>query len=104
MKCPNCAAEMEYNSTKCSQCSYSGMPLSSIAGVCDKIKLDREEPAEYERGFDLKFIFSRLALVSFFVFIVSLGYFELESLLWTSLAGFMLFSIFYGFLRFKDEG
>lgn len=108
-KCPNCGMPMESSNLyakgmtiKCRHCNQSGLPLNSGACIYDKIKREKPE-SDFDNAFDLQSLFSKMALVSFFVFIVSIGSLETRNFAVVSFIGFLLFSVFYGFLRFKNS-
>ncbi len=67
-----------------------------------KSKKLREKPVDaFESDLSLKSIFSKMALVSLFLFFVSLGAYDMKQVTLAAFAGFVLFGIFYGFIRFK---
>ena len=57
----------------------------------------------FENEMSLQSIFSKLAIISFFLFIVSVGAVDMKSLTIASFAGFLMFSAFYGFLRIRSQ-
>ena len=111
-KCPNCGMPMESSNyylhgmtIKCRYCSYSGLHLN--AGVClyDKIKVKQVE--EYQDAFNTQLnsesIFSKFALLGLFSFIASVWAVDMRSFALVSLIGFLMFSVFYCFVRIRHS-
>ena len=110
-RCPNCASPMEVGSlanafkSKCAKCGYEGTPMKAPDSLYEKMKSQNEDPLDdfFRTHMGLESIFSKLAIVSLFGFIISLASLELKHLTFVTFAGFLLFSIFYGFVRFKNS-
>ena len=66
------------------------------------MKKEKPEENAFTGDFNLESIFSKLAVISFFLFIVSLSSPSTKTLTIASFAGFLMFSFFYGFLRIKN--
>jgi hypothetical protein len=90
---------------KCGHCGYSGLPMGSKLSLSEKLKQKGEDPLEdfQESHLGLESIFSKIALGSFFAFIVSAVSLELRAFTMVAFAGFLIFSLFYGFVRFKNS-
>jgi len=70
--------------------------------LLEKSRKNREKPVDaFKTELSLESLFSKLALVSLFLFIVSLGLLDATSLTTASLIGFLMFSIFSGFLKIR---
>ena len=69
-----------------------------------KMKREDTKPKDvFADEMSLQSIFSKLAIISFFLFINSVGAVDMKSLTIASLAGFIMFSAFYGFLRIRGN-
>lgn len=107
--CPNCGKHLESQdlqfsgiAVKCSGCGYSGTPLKPENSLYEKVKKQQEEePSEFDIDVSLESIFSKMALVSLFAFSVSFASADLHDFSLAAFLGFLLFSAFYGFSRFK---
>ncbi len=83
----------------CRHCNYSGQPLNPSAYFYDKAKAKQEKKDVFKEELGIAPLSSKMALVSLFIFVVSVGIAGMQSLSIASLAGFLMFSVFYAFLR-----
>jgi hypothetical protein len=84
--------------------SFSQKSNGNVSSVLYK-KMKREDAKPYDAfngELSLQTIFSKLAIISFFLFVISVGAVDLKALTTASLAGFIMFSAFYGFLRIRN--
>ena len=105
--CPKCGWPVECLANgmtiKCRKCGHSDVPVNSPVDLYTKAKLNRVKPIDaFENELSMQSVFSKLALISLFLFLVSLGTVEMRSLTIAALAGFLMFSFFYGFFRVKN--
>jgi hypothetical protein len=84
--------------------SFSQKPRQNITSeLYKKIKREDTTPRDvFKDEMSLESVFSKLAIISFFLFLVSIGALEMKSLTIASFAGFLMFSAFYGFLRIRN--
>ncbi len=84
--------------------SFSQKPKTNIsAELYKRMKREDSSPHDiFENEMSLQSIFSKLAIISFFLFIISVGSVEMKSLTLASFVGFFMFSAFYGFLRIRS--
>lgn len=76
----------------------------SASKLLNKVKREETKPHDaFEDELSLESIFSKLAIISFFLFLASIGAVDVKSLTFVSFAGFLMFSFFYGFLRIKRK-
>lgn len=109
MVCPNCGKHLESQdlqfsgiTVNCSDCGYSGTPLKPEESLYEKVKKQQqEEPSEFNIDVSLESLFSKMALVSLFAFTVSFASADLHDFALAAFLGFLLFSAFYAFTRFK---
>ncbi|MBU0526969.1 hypothetical protein KKE92_00675 [Candidatus Micrarchaeota archaeon] len=67
------------------------------------IKRPQVEPEDYfKKDLSLESIFSKFAIGCFAVFLVTLGSVETKTFTMVAFFGFLMFSLFYGFLRFRN--
>jgi len=85
----------------CGQCGYSGAAMSNNP-LYRSIK-PPESKDLFTKELGIASLSSKLALLSLFAFLLSVGAAELQNLALASLTGFMLFSLFYGFLRIRGS-
>ena len=78
------------------------MPLRSKNSLYEKVRGD-EDPLDdfFQEHMGLQSLFSKIALLSFFAFIISFASVELHNFTFVTFAGFLLFSTFYLFVRIK---
>lgn len=108
-RCPKCGMPAESSNyylkgmvLKCRYCGHSGLPLSGGACIYDKIKkIEPHRP--FENELSPQTVFSKLALLSFFSSMVSVWSFDLRTFTIVSFAGFIIFSVFYGVLRLRNN-
>lgn len=110
-RCAHCGLPVESSNyylrgmaIKCRNCGYSALPLSAGACIYDRIKVSKPEgPHEpFKEELNPRSVLSRLALLSFFSSAASVWSPELRFFTAASFAGFLLFSLMYGFLRVRD--
>jgi len=83
------------------QPKQSEKPKINMA-LYEKMKKQKPEKNSFAGDFSLESIVSKLAVISFFLFIVSLTSLDMKTLTVASFAGFLMFSFFYGFLRITN--
>lgn len=85
--------------------SFRQKPKQNIQSeLYRKIKRENTAPTDvFENEMSLQSIFSKLAVISFFLFLISVGAVDMKSLTIASFAGFLMFSAFYGFLRIRSQ-
>lgn len=106
--CPNCGKILQRSdyimnglAIQCNDCGYSGAPLKPENSYLQKLK-DKEPRSDFEIDMNLDSIFSKMAIVSFFAFAVSLTSVELKGFTIISFVGFLLFSVFCLFIRSRS--
>lgn len=76
---------------------------SSTSPLIHNIKRPPVEPEDYfKKDLSLESIFSKFAIGCFAVFLVTLGSVETKTFTMVAFVGFLMFSLFYGFLRFRN--
>ena len=83
----------------CRHCGYSGQPMNPTAYFYDKAKAQQKAADVFKEELGPEPLSSKMALVSLFTFAVSVGINGMRELAMVSLAGFLMFSVFYAFLR-----
>ena len=83
----------------CRNCGYSGQPMNPTAYFYDKAKSRQKEVDIFKEELGLEPLSSKMALVSLFTFVVSVGLNGMKELAMGSFAGFLMFSVFHAFLR-----
>jgi hypothetical protein len=67
------------------------------------MKRPRTEPEDvFKKDLSLESIFSKFAFGCFAVFLITLGSTETKTFTMVAFVGFLMFSLFYGFLRFRN--
>jgi len=61
-----------------------------------------EPEDEFKKDLSLQSIFSKFAIGCFIAFIITLGSTETKTFTMVAFVGFLMFSLFYGFLRFRN--
>jgi hypothetical protein len=84
--------------------SFREKPKQNVTSeLYRKAKREDTKPLDvFENEMSLQSIFSKLAIISFFLFIISVGSVEMKALTTASFVGFFMFSAFYGFFRFRS--
>ncbi len=104
-RCSNCGMPVEQghplSEAKCRHCGHSSLAFKP--SLYDKANLDTEPEDAFKDDLSLESIFSKFAVISFFAFLVSLGVRDMQSLTLVSFAGFLMFSVFYGFFRVRNS-
>jgi hypothetical protein len=109
-RCPNCGMPLESSNyylrgmtMKCRHCNFSGLPINSAACIYDKMKIQKDEIDSFREELGPESVSSKLAIISLFSFIVSAGAAELQNFAFVSLAGFLMFSAFFAFMRLRKK-
>lgn len=83
----------------CRHCNYTGQPMDPTAYFYDKAKALHKKADPFKEELGPQPLSSKMALVSLCVFVASVGATGMQSYAMISLAGFVMFSVFYTFLR-----
>lgn len=111
-RCPRCGKPVDSgnfyihsNTLKCPSCGYSGPPGVKGVSLYERMKDQREpEPRDpFEDALSLQSIFSKFALMGFFLSLISVWFAELHYLVLASFSAFVLFSCMYCFVRLKGS-
>ena len=86
----------------CRHCNYSGQPLNPTVYFYDKAKALHKRVDAFSEELGPEPLSSRMALVSLFTFVVSVGT-TMHTFAIVSLAGFLMFSVFYAFMRIVNS-
>lgn len=105
-RCPNCGVPLGNGSyysqgmaITCEQCGFTGEAMSNNP-LYKSIKPPEPED-RFSKELGITSLSSKLALLSLFAFILSVGASGLQNLTMASLIGFMMFSLLYGFMRIR---
>ena len=72
--------------------------------LLEKSKKNREKPVDaFKNDLSLESLFSKLALVSLSLFVVSFSALDIRSLTLASFVGFIMFAVFFVFLRIRKR-